>query len=126
MEEALRAVLLGHAPVTALVGSRVDWGKRPQATGLPAICLTNVNDGPVNHTLDGPGPSRARVQIDCFGASYASAKAVARAVRRRLDAYSDATFLGVFLAGARDLSDDDGADTIHFVTMDFFVNYHFN
>lgn len=126
MEEALRAVLRGHAPITALVGARVDWGVRPQAKGLPAICLTNINDAPVNHTLDGAGPSRARVQIDCFGATYASAKTLARAVRRRLDAYSDATFLGIFLAGARDLSDDDGADTIHGVSLDFFVNYHFN
>lgn len=126
MEEALRAVLLGHAPVAALVGSRVDWGVRPQASGLPAICLTTVNDGPLHHTLDGPGPSRARVQVDCFGASYASAKALARAVRRHLDTYSDATFMGVFLAGARDLSDDDGVGTIHGVSLDFFVNYHFN
>lgn len=126
MEEALRAVLRGHAPITALVGSRVDWGVRPQAAGLPAICLTNINDAPVNHTLDGAGPSRARVQIDCFGASYASAKAVARAVRRRLDTYSDANLMGVFLAGARDLSDDGDVTTIHGVSLDFFVNYHFN
>lgn len=126
MEEALRAVLIGHAPISALVGSRVDWGKRPQGKGLPAIALTNVNDGPVNHTLDGPGPSLARVQIDCFGASYGSAKAVARAVRAHLDAYSDATFMGIFLAGARDLTSDDGVETIHGVTLDFFVNYHFN
>lgn len=126
MEEAFRAVLTSHPPLFALVGTRVDWGIRPQAKALPAICLTVISDAPVGHTLDGPGPSQARVQVDCFGASYASAKAVARAVRRRLDTYSDATFLGVFLAGARDLTDEDGVNTIHHVSMDFFVNYHFN
>lgn len=126
MEEALRTMLLGNASIAALVGTRVDWGLRPQSAALPAICLTVISDGPVNHTLDGPGPSRARVQVDCFGVSYASAKAVSRAVRRLLDTYSDATFLGVFLAGARDLPDDDGVNLVHGVSMDFFVNYHFN
>ena len=126
MEEALRTLLRGHAPIAALVGTRVDWGVRPQATALPAICLTVISDAPVNHTLDGPGPSQARVQVDCFGASYGSAKAVARAVRRLLDAHKDANFLGIFLAGARDLTDEDGVNTIHHVSMDFFVNYHFN
>ena len=126
MEEALRTVLRSHAAIAALVGTRVDWGIRPQATALPAICLTVISDAPVSHTMDGPGPSQARVQVDCFGASYASVKAVARAVRRRLDTYSDATFLGIFLAGARDLTDEDGVNTIHHVSMDFFVNYHFN
>ena len=126
MEEALRTLLRGHAPIAALVGSRVDWGVRPQGSALPAICLTTVNDGPVSHSLDGPGISRARVQIDCFGASYGSAKTVARAVRRLLDGYSGGPFLGAFLTGARDLPDDDGVTTIHAVSLDFFVNYHFS
>lgn len=126
MEEALRALLLGNTAIAAQVGSRVDWGLRPQGSALPAICMTAINDGPVNHTLDGPGLSRARVQIDCFGASYGSAKTVARAVRRLLDTYSGGPFLGVFLAGARDLSDDSDVTVIHGVSLDFFVNYHFN
>mgnify|MGYP002654589094 FL=1 len=125
MEEALRTLLRGNAAVAALVGSRVDWGMRPQGSGLPAICLTTISDAPVNHSLDGPGVSRARVQVDCFGATYGSAKDTARAVRRLLDTYSGGIFLGVFLAGARDLPDDDGVSTIHAVSMDFFVNYHF-
>jgi hypothetical protein len=126
MEEALRALLRGNPAVAALVGTRVDWGMRPQGSSLPAICLTVISDAPVNRTLDGPGPSQARVQVDCFGATYASAKTVARAVRRALDGRKDQTFLGIFIAGARDLPDDDGVSTVHNVSMDFFVNYHFN
>lgn len=125
MEEALRTLLLGNPAVAALVGSRVDWGMRPQGSLLPAICLTTVSDAPVNHSLDGPGVSQARVQIDCFGETYKSAKDTARAVRRLLDAHSGGIFLGVFMAGARDLPDEDGVTTIHSVSMDFFVNYHF-
>lgn len=125
MEEALRTLLRGNAAVAALVGSRVDWGMRPQGSSLPAICLTIVSDAPVDHSLDGPGVSQARVQIDCFGVTYGSAKDTARAVRRLLDAYSGGLFLGVFMAGARDLPEEDGVSTIHAVSMDFLVNYHF-
>lgn len=125
MEEALRAMLLSVPAISALVGTRVDWGLAPQGQQLPCITLTVVTDGPVDHSLDGAGLSQARVQADCWAATYAQAKALSRAVRTALDAWQGGVIAGAFLAGARDLPDDDGVTEIPRVTMDFIINYHF-
>lgn len=125
MEEALRAILAGSASVTALTGTRIDWGMRPQGQSMPAIALTNVNDGAIDHSQDGPGLSQARVQIDCYGGTYAAAKTTARAVRTLLDGYRGGMFQGAFLAGARDLSEGEGETRVHRVSMDFIITYNF-
>jgi hypothetical protein len=124
MEEALRALILDDTAIESLVKARVDWGLRPQGKGLPAIALTVVSDSPVDHSQDGGGVNRARVQIDCFGATYGSAKATARAVRALLDGHSGGVFQGAFLAGARDLTEGENVTLIHQVALDFIVNYN--
>ena len=123
-EEALRALVRADTAIAALVGTRADWGLRPQGKGLPAISLTVVTDAPVDHSQDGAGVNRSRVQIDCFGASYGSAKATARAVRALLDGYSGGVFQGAFLAGARDLTDGENVTLVHQVALDFIINYN--
>jgi hypothetical protein len=127
MEEALRAMLGAVPAISARVAARIDWGLAPQGQALPCITLTVVTDGPVDHSLDGPGLSRARVQVDCWGETYREAKVLSRAVRTALDAWQGGVITGAFLAGAgaRDLPDDDGVTEIHRVTMDFIINYHF-
>lgn len=125
MEEALRALLLGATAVTSKAGQRVDWGLRPQGQPMPAIALTVINDGAESHSLDGAGVSQALVQVDCYGATYGAAKTLARAVRVLLDGKTTAAFQGIFLNGARDLSETDSVTPIHRVSMDFTVFYHF-
>jgi hypothetical protein len=125
MEEALRAMLGAVPAISARVAARINWGLAPQGQALPCLTLTVVTDGPVDHSLDGPGLSRARVQVDCWAASYGEAKVLSRAVRTALDAWQGGVITGAFLAGARDLPDDDGVTQNHRVTMDFIINYHF-
>lgn len=125
MEEALRAILLGAGSITSKTGLRVDWGLRPQGQQLPAIALTAINDGPEGHSLDGAGVSRGLVQIDCYGATYGAAKTLSRAVRTLMDGAKTPVFQGIFLNGARDLSETDGVTPIHRVSMDFTVFYQF-
>jgi hypothetical protein len=126
MEEEFRALILGIGAVQSQAGGRVDWGLSPQGGQYPCISLTVINDGPIDHSLDGPGVSQARVQIDCWAASYRAAKVLSRAVRLALDGYQGANFAGVLMAGARDLQDEDGVEPVHRVSMDFIVTYHFN
>lgn len=126
MEQHLRSLLLARTEVSALVGERVDWGLRPQGDPAPAICLTVIFDGPVDHSLDGPGISRARIQVDSFARSYGEAKAIGSAVRTMLDGYSDAVLTSCLLAGARDLQDGDADLRMHYVSADYLLTYYFN
>jgi hypothetical protein len=66
MRAALRSRLMGDATVSSLVGTRVDWGLRPQAKSLPAIRLTVVPT-PRDYTMGGAQNTQFyRVQVDCF------------------------------------------------------------
>jgi len=80
MEAALIAKLLATAGITALVGQRISWSRRPQGEALPAIVLHRIDGAPDYHLTGASGIVESRVQVDCWGASYGSAKAVARAV----------------------------------------------
>jgi hypothetical protein len=125
MEEDLRAVLLADATVTGLVIDRVDWGSRRQGAPLPAMVLYVVS-GAEGYTLKGAdGLSITRVQIDCYGDTYASAKTLSRAVISALGGYSDTDFPGVFHVGTRD--DREGgsneADRPFRTSLDFNVNW---
>ncbi|WP_075216081.1 DUF3168 domain-containing protein [Mongoliimonas terrestris] len=84
MEEALVAFLLADDGVAALVGSRVQWVLRPQASALPAIVLHRI-DGDRDYTMGGPsGLVASRVQVDCWGETFLAAKQAARAVLARM------------------------------------------
>lgn len=77
MDEALRDLLLGHAPISDVVGRRADWGVRPQGDALPAITLQRISGIP-QMNLSGPaGWSRDRIQIECWGRTYKAAKDLA-------------------------------------------------
>ncbi len=80
MEEAIIARLLATAAVTAIAGQRITPGRRDQGSALPSLVLHKI-DAPRGYHLSGDsGLVAARLQIDCWGASYASAKLLARAV----------------------------------------------
>lgn len=86
MEAALIAKLLATAGVTALVSTRINWSRRPQGAALPCIVLHRVSGLPDVHHAGASGLVVSRVQVDCWGASYGSAKAVARAVEAAITA----------------------------------------
>ena len=127
MEEALRAHLLADPAITGLVGQRVHWGRRPQAGALPSIILFRMG-GDRHYATDGPSDLVAsRVQVDCWGTSYGSAKNVARAVRDRLsgmrEVVNGVAFRGSFIDAERDFSEGPaGADVnIYRTSLDFIL-----
>lgn len=86
MEAALLAKLLATAGVTALVSTRINWSRRPQAEVLPAIVLHRIDGAPDVHHGGASGLVVSRIQADCWGSTYGSAKAVARAVEAAITA----------------------------------------
>ena len=86
MEAALIAKLLATSGVTALVSTRVNWTRRPQGEALPSIVLTRISGLPDVHHAGASGLVASRVQVDCWGATYKTAKAVARAVETAVTA----------------------------------------
>lgn len=87
MEEALITKLLGTTAITNLVSTRVFVGARPQASTLPAIVINRISGAPLYSDDGEDGLEESRFQIDCWGLTYSSAKAVARAVRTALSAF---------------------------------------
>jgi hypothetical protein len=67
MQGALRARLIAAAPVTALVGQRVYWVDRPQASALPSITLQIVSDPRPQHLKGFQKLRETRVQVDIWG-----------------------------------------------------------
>lgn len=129
MQEALRAWLVGTAGVAALVGGRVAWGARPRGTILPAISLHMI-DGEPDYTLAGEsGLARARVQIDCWGDSYADVTATARAVTAAISGQqkmiNGVRFQGAFVDAVRDLVEDGPPpdELLHRVSIDVILWY---
>jgi hypothetical protein len=126
MEEALTALLNGAAPLTALVAGRINWGVKPQGAGAPFVVLQRIS-GLRHMVMAGPsGLVSSRVQADCYGLTYTSAKAVARAVRDRLSGYSGTVsgrvLQGVFLDSERDIFEPaETPDKLFRISMDFIL-----
>ncbi|MBY6113295.1 DUF3168 domain-containing protein [Mameliella alba] len=110
MEEALTAFLLADATLVALVGTRVHWLRLPDQVGtFPYVRLQMVDAPRSYHSKGASGLQIDRVQVDAWGETYESAKAVERAIEARLSGYrgaqSGVMFQGVFKLDARDLTD---------------------
>ena len=126
MEEALIAHLLAASGITSLVGQRINWTRSPQGAAAPRIVLYRIS-GLRDMVMSGPtGLVSSRVQADCFGLTYASAKGVARAVETRLSGYSGTTggirFEGAFLVSERDdYFDGETPDKLFRTSLDFIV-----
>jgi hypothetical protein len=89
MEAALRARLLGAAPVAALLPDYTPPGEgprktvfneeRPQSSPLPALLISIISDIRAQ-TLSGWDMLEARAQVDVLATSFAQKKALKEAV----------------------------------------------
>lgn len=127
MEEALISYLLAGTGLSALVGTRIHFVRSPQGTAAPRIVLYRISGIRDMSLNNGPtGFVSSRIQADCIGISYGSAKATARTLEARLSGYSGTTgsirFEGVFLVGERDdFFDADTPDKLFRTSLDFNV-----
>lgn len=126
MEESLAAYLLASAGLAALVAARIYWVRNPQAGANPHVLLTRIS-GVRDTTFKGAsGIVESRVQADCYGLTYASAKGVARAVEARLSGVKatqgSTIFDGCFLVGERDTFEDAATpDKLFRTSLDFMI-----
>lgn len=124
MESALRALLIGYAPLTALVpAARIVWNHLPQATVRPAIVLYKVAGTPGITMQGSDGLTGSIVQIDVQAHTVASMWAIRDQVLALLHGHRDATFPGIFSNSERQDSDAlAGAGTlVHRSSIDFDV-----
>lgn len=116
MEESLTALVLADAGVAAIVGTRVTWLTRPQASALPAIVLQLISAIPVDSDEGDSGLVASRVQIDGWATSPLDAKKTIRAVKQRLsgrqDQHSGTEFQGIFTEDERDAVEETHAGQV--------------
>lgn len=135
MEEALRALLAGYAPLTALVGANngphpgagpsIYWSAIPQGANDPAVVLYLISGAPTYHMQGASALEGKRVQIDVRATSQSSVWAISRAIKDRLSGFKgsegDIDFGGIFLDSERQGSEQP-KNTLYFtVSMDFLV-----
>lgn len=122
IEYTVRAYMLADATISGLIGTRYYPLKMPQVPTLPLIVYTKVS-GPRLHDMDGSSIAEPRFQIDSWADTYVGAKALANAVRERLDSYTGPvgspadTVHFAYLLNEQDLYDDESK--YWRVSMDF-------
>jgi hypothetical protein len=124
MQGALRARLLAAAPVTALVGQRVYWVDRPQASQLPAIVLQVISDPRPQHLKGFNDLRETRVQMDIFGTSYGQVRALTEAALAAVVAENTSNgliFNRALVDGARDLGERTETQFIHRHSTDLLI-----
>jgi hypothetical protein len=126
MQQALRARLLADGPVSALASGRVFWGIRPPKSLLPAITLNVIPGVLAEHMKGQQSLQFFRVQMDCWGDSYAAAQALVAAAlacllpRSKTDDYY---FRPASSTSPRDLSEENTAGTIHRKQTDLTIRF---
>lgn len=125
MHEDFRALLATDAAIAGLVAGRIAWGLIPQGSADPAIALHEITATPGYH-MSGPDDLLpVRVQVDCRGQTFASAMAVARAVRAKLSGFKGiegtTAFQAIFQLSGRSRSEKPGNTVYHTVSTDFEV-----
>lgn len=126
MEAALLAKLLATTGVTGLVGTRINWSRRPQGEALPCVVLHLIDGQPDVHHGGPSGLRVSRVQADCWGLSLKASKQVARAIEAGLTAQKftqGATRFDVILiVDERDSSFDEQPDVYFRTSLDLMVH----
>ncbi|HQS95087.1 MAG: hypothetical protein B7X90_01785 [Novosphingobium sp. 17-62-19] len=131
MEEPIRSLLLEASGIAALVGSRIDWGVRPQGDALPAIVLSRTSSV-TGMKLSGPsGWTRSRIYVECWGRTYKVARDIADliggddGVLSGLRTTSGGIQLRTFIVGRRADQETDSVGVLHRTALDVMV-WHAN
>lgn len=98
MEIELRDMVVA---ATGLTPARVNWGEDPNG-GYGTYVVLHLIGETGTHTMQGPDSLKtSRVQIDCYGATWSSVRALARQIDQALDGYRGGVFRAIFADGMR-------------------------
>jgi Protein of unknown function (DUF3168) len=123
-QTGVRARLLANGLVTGSVGTRIDWGQRPQGTAYPAIVLQTISDPRPAHLKDYEATRSTLIQLDVYATTYAAALSIARnaiAVLKVPATISGKVFGPAFVDGQRDTVETSGTTNIHRQSVDFSI-----
>jgi len=107
IEEAVYARTVGHAGVAVLIGTRCYPLVVPQDAAMPAIAYQRISGAPERSHSGFSGVSETRFQFTGGANSYASAKAVAQALRRCWESFKG-TVANIAIGGAFVENESDG------------------
>jgi hypothetical protein len=132
LRQAIRYYLVNLPAITALVGTRIRFGRFDQADARPGItysCPGNAR----GHDLDGSnGSAVARVQFDCWADDPDDALAIKIALEQALDGMQRTDLSGVFVKGCLqqnevDLTEDrrDASGRyLHHIAVEYRFDYY--
>lgn len=115
MEEHLYTLLSGA------VAFPIAWGTLGDGTSTPRAAIYRTS-GVRDMHMGGPGLMQARVQIDCYGSTFAEAIGASRDIRTALEGYKGGPILGAFLESVRDGFAGD-AQLLQRVSLTFSITY---
>lgn len=122
MDEALHALLLANAALTARVGQRVFWGEAKQGEALPAVVLNIISA--VDHAhMSGGGYIVYRVQIDCIGVDRPAARLVSRDVTAAINRTRNGSIRFVQSDGERETVGDAAGQRAFVVQQDYLITW---
>jgi hypothetical protein len=123
-QTGVRARLLANVLVSGAVGTRIDWGQRPQGAAYPSIVLQTISDARPAHLKDNQDTRATLIQLDVYATTYASALSIARnaiAVLKVPTTISGKVFGPAFVDGQRDTVEPSGTTSIHRQSVDFSI-----
>jgi hypothetical protein len=94
---------------------------------MPSIVINRISGAPVYTDQGESGLSEARLQVDCWGETYTSAKTVARAVIASLSAFvgtvGSTEFQNILLDAERDFREggSNAAEYLFRTNLDFII-----
>ena len=124
IDEGIRARLIAHAGLLAIISQRVYNNIAPQGATIPHIVFRRVS-AQRDLTHSGPsGVARARFQFDCLGKTPTEAKQIAANLRNALHGYSG-TISGQTIMRSEMINEVDGFDVDFgaLVSADFLISY---
>jgi hypothetical protein len=129
--QALVARLQGVSAVSEIVGSKVYWIQRPQRKAgeplpLPAVVLRHSGAEDVDDLNGDSEMAETRITADCFGATDAEAKQLARQVKAALKPpglQGDFSFDASEVSGPIDLGEPGVAGWQHRASLDCVIRH---
>lgn len=119
------AFVLADPTVAGLIASRMHPGPLPQGEEMPAVTYGEASNVRLR-SLSGPsGKARPRIEVNSWDKTYGGVKALAAAIRIRLDGFKGdmgATRVdGLFIDGERDTYERD--TRYHRVIQEFVLSH---
>lgn len=109
-EAQFRAVLAAHAPLTAVIGTRIALNAIPEGGGIPCVVYA-VRTEPAQTLLGDGDKPQATISVQCWAADQLAARELADLVREAIDT-ADAARCAYVLSDATVFDEEMGLDGV--------------